>query len=84
MSATDDEDKGQAEVPTHVTIPGFPAMGRDPVPPPDLYEEDAVLSSELEEVWAFLSIEERVEGFRILSRSDAEDLYDRLSATWQR
>src|SRR5262245_26727542 len=54
-----------------------------PSPSPEEGDDDAFLPSELEEVWAFLSIEERVEGFRILSRADAEDLFDRLSATDQ-
>jgi magnesium transporter len=61
------------------TVPGFPALGHDPEPP----EEEGFLSSELEEVWAFLATEERVEGFRILPRADAEDLFDRLNATDQ-
>jgi magnesium transporter len=84
------DDPKDSEVPAHKTVPGFPAMGREPVAnmeaaPDDSVDDDqdAFLSSELEEVWAFLSIEERVEGFRILSRSDAEELFDRLSASDQ-
>jgi magnesium transporter len=66
-------------------MPGFPALAREPESPldADADADDTFLSSELEEVWPFLSIEERVEGFRILSRSDAEDLFDRLSAADQ-
>ena len=56
---------------------------RETPPAPEGNDEDAFLSSELEEVWQFLSIEERVEGFRILTRSDAEDLFDRLIASDQ-
>ena len=85
MAPPDDEGKG--EPPTHKTLPGFPAMAREPAPPDDrgdvAEDDDTFLSSELEEVWPFLSIEERVEGFRILTRADAEDLFDRLSAADQ-
>ena len=81
--ATDDESKSN-EWSAHKTVPGFPALSRDLEPPVETMDEDeGFLSSELEEVWPFLSIEERVEGFRILSRSDAEDLFDRLSAADQ-
>ena len=77
---SDEEGKREGSVHSK-TVPGFPAMARDPDPEPE--PDEAFLSSELEEVWTFLSIEERVEGFRILTRSDAEDLFDRLSATDQ-
>jgi magnesium transporter len=75
--STDDQGKEHGRI---STVPGFPALGRDPEPPE---EEEGFLSSELEEVWTFLAIEERVEGFRILPRADAEDLFDRLSAVDQ-
>jgi magnesium transporter len=82
------DDEGEGEAQAHKTMPGFPAMARDPEPPDDhsdggSEDDDTFLSSELEEVWPFLSIEERVEGFRILSRSDAEEMFDRLSASDQ-
>ena len=82
--ASDDDRSG--DVPPNRTVPGFPALARvrPPSGPVQLDEQsDAFLSSELEEVWTFLSIEERVEGFRILSRADAEELFDRLSAADQ-
>ena len=84
MAPPTDDDRNRGEVPSHSTVPGFPAMARELDPPlNEDTDDEAVLSSELEEVWPFLSIEERVEGFRILSRADAEELYVRLSAADQ-
>ncbi len=83
MAGPTDDDGKEAPFPTSSTVPGFPAMARAAGEPPAEFEEDAFLPSELDEVWTFLSIEERVEGFCILSRSDAEDLFDRLNATDQ-
>ncbi len=42
--------------------------------------DEAFVASELQDAWHILSTEERVEGFRLLPRSDAEDLFFTLAA----
>lgn len=42
--------------------------------------DEAFVASELQDAWHILSIEERVEGFRLLPRADAEELFFTLAA----
>jgi magnesium transporter len=48
-----------------------------------LAEDDRVRADELREAWRLLSPRERVEGFRMLSRGEAEDLFFALSTADQ-
>ncbi len=51
--------------------------------PPDVDtpdSDDAFVVSELQDAWHVLSLEERVEGFRLLPRTDAEELFFTLAA----
>ncbi|HEY1586468.1 MAG TPA: magnesium transporter [Polyangia bacterium] len=52
--------------------------------PPDVdtpdSDDDAFVVSELQDAWHVLSLEERVEGFRLLPRTDAEELFFTLAA----
>ena len=51
--------------------------------PPDVdtHEGDEeFVASELQDAWHILSTEERVEGFRLLPRADAEELFFTLAA----
>jgi magnesium transporter len=45
--------------------------------------DDAFLASELQDAWSILSTEERVEGFLLLPRADAEELFFTLTAADQ-
>jgi magnesium transporter len=53
----------------------------DPIPTAEPRENLEL--SELQAVWAFLSTEERLEGFRLLDRTDSEDFFLGLSALEQ-
>ena len=51
--------------------------------PPDVDtpgSDEAFVASELQDAWHILSLEERVEGFRLLPRADAEELFFTLAA----
>ncbi len=51
--------------------------------PPDVDTpgtDEAFVASELQDAWHILSLEERVEGFRLLPRADAEELFFTLAA----
>jgi len=51
--------------------------------PPDVDtpgSDEAFVASELQDAWHILSTEERVEGFRLLPRADAEELFFTLAA----
>src|SRR6185369_5125678 len=52
--------------------------------PPDVEtsgsDDEAFVASELQDAWHSLSAEERVEGFRLLPRADAEELFFTLAA----
>jgi magnesium transporter len=47
---------------------------------PDQTNDDTFVASELQDAWTILSPEERVEGFRLLPRADAEELFFTLAA----
>jgi len=51
--------------------------------PPDLDEDRDLSFAELRDAWPVLSIEERVEGFRLLPRAVAEEFFTTLSAVDQ-
>jgi magnesium transporter len=50
------------------------------MPSTEIGTDEAFVASELQDAWHILSTEERVEGFRLLPRPDAEELFFTLTA----